>query len=225
MTPRPRSCLSTALVDRDELVGVLSLYSSNRDAFTPDHERVVEIVARQVATGLRHAAEFQSTKASSLRDRTTGLPNIEQFIQFSRAAEESTAMTSAPASLLLVHVTNLRQIATDLGRPAAENAFNLVVDATRRVLRATDMLFRHEDDQLIAVMLQTNDTTADALAGRLLDALRVTRASETHSVLVATALSTSPNDGRNFEALLKVARKRVQKSDGSGEPPAIDRVH
>src|SRR4029079_10358388 len=109
MTPRPRSCLSTPLIDKADLVGVLTLYSSNRDGFTADHERIVEIVAGQVATVLRHATEFQTEKAHSLRDKLTGLPNVEQFLQFSKSAQHGGGPIT-PAALLLIDVDNLKQI-------------------------------------------------------------------------------------------------------------------
>ena len=49
MSPRFRSSLSTPLISGEALVGVLLLYSSNKDAYSEDHERIVEVVARQVS--------------------------------------------------------------------------------------------------------------------------------------------------------------------------------
>src|SRR5215203_113942 len=53
ITPRPRSCLSTPLIVGNTLVGVLTLYSTSRDAFSEEHQRIAEIVARQVAPAIQ----------------------------------------------------------------------------------------------------------------------------------------------------------------------------
>ena len=68
LNPRPRSCLSTPLVADKELVGVLSLYPTSRDAFTEDHRRIIEVVARQVSQVVRHAVEFNTVRQTTLND-------------------------------------------------------------------------------------------------------------------------------------------------------------
>src|SRR2546425_6305939 len=45
---RLRSCISTPLLSEDELVGVLSLYAPEANAFNDDHRRIIEVVARQI---------------------------------------------------------------------------------------------------------------------------------------------------------------------------------
>jgi diguanylate cyclase (GGDEF)-like protein len=225
MSPRPRSCLSAALVDKTELVGVLTLYSTNRDGFNADHERVIEIIARQVAPVLRHASEFQNVTAVSLRDQLTGLPNFEQFVKFSRAAEESSG-ASAPASLLLIDVNNLKRINADFGRSAGDAALNHVVEVTRRVLRQTDMLFRDQDDQFIAVLLHTNETTSNSLAARLHEAIRALGDRMSFSLNVATAVAVTPRDGRSFEGLLRMARQQLHGNDDThNDHSSTDRIH
>src|SRR4029079_10635471 len=52
--PRLCSCLSTPLISDGELVGVLTLYSAQQNAFAEDHRRIIEVVARQVAQTVRH---------------------------------------------------------------------------------------------------------------------------------------------------------------------------
>src|SRR4051812_16864859 len=78
-SPPLRSCLSTPLVFNEELIGVLSLYSTQVNGFNDDHRRAIEALARQVAHIVKHATEFDST---SRRDALTGLPNLQQLEQF-----------------------------------------------------------------------------------------------------------------------------------------------
>ena len=51
---RLRSCISTPLVSTDNLVGVLSLYSTKSNGFNEDHRRIIELAARQIALTFAH---------------------------------------------------------------------------------------------------------------------------------------------------------------------------
>src|SRR4051812_37754244 len=226
MSPRQRSCLSTPLMVRDDLIGVLTLYSSNRNGFGADHERVIEIVARQVAPVLKQAAEFESNKATVLRDQLTGLPNMEQFYKFARSAYVE-INTLAPAALLLIDVDNLRQINADFGRRAGDAVLSHTVEMTRRTLRSADVLFRYEDDQFVALLLQTDESTATSIAEKLSDAISGHQRDFGFRFGVTISLASSSRDGDSFEQLLEAARQRFAdgkpsfKDDAS--PP--DRIH
>ena len=44
------SCISTPLVADDELMGVLTLYSNEPNCFNKFHARIVEVMAREIAS-------------------------------------------------------------------------------------------------------------------------------------------------------------------------------
>jgi GAF domain-containing protein len=60
-----KSCLSTPLLAGDALVGVLTLYSTAKQAFDDGHRRTVESLARQLAEALtdRQAVDAASALA------------------------------------------------------------------------------------------------------------------------------------------------------------------
>ena len=55
-----RSCLSTPLLADGQLVGVLALYSAQLGAFTDEHRRLVEVVARHVSHAVHRAAKVNT---------------------------------------------------------------------------------------------------------------------------------------------------------------------
>ena len=59
-SPTLKSCLSISLALEDDLVGVLALYSTELNAFTDDHRRIMEAISRQIATSLK-GADFATT--------------------------------------------------------------------------------------------------------------------------------------------------------------------
>ena len=193
IAPRPRSCLSAPLLIDKELVGVLTLYSTSRSAFNEEHQRVVEVVATQVAPIVRQATESGKSRASSLRDQLTGLPTVEHMRQVTSPVGETTL--PQPTSLLLVDVDNLGAINRIHGRQAGDEVLSRVVVAARRNLRAADLLFRHGSDEFIVLLLQTDHATAQSIGARIHDAAKVERVGAEPSFGVTVVAVTIPEDG------------------------------
>jgi putative nucleotidyltransferase with HDIG domain len=58
INPRLRSSLSTPLISHDELIGVLTLYSREFEAFDDADRRVIEAVSTQIAYSFKRACDF-----------------------------------------------------------------------------------------------------------------------------------------------------------------------
>jgi GAF domain-containing protein len=65
------------MVSKDELIGVLSLYSSEPGAFNDNHKRIIESVASQIAQTVQN---FESNSGSS-RDALTGFASVQRLGQ------------------------------------------------------------------------------------------------------------------------------------------------
>ena len=155
LDPRPRSCLSTPLVDHGSLVGVLSLYSPTKDAFTEDHKRIAEAIARQVSQTVLNATQFEQALASNLRDPMTGLPNAEHLRRLLAIAAADDVLVDNPLSLLVVTMDDLQGDDEQRIGSARDQTIRSVVEAIRNTLRGADVLFRQDDSELVALLTQT----------------------------------------------------------------------
>jgi putative nucleotidyltransferase with HDIG domain len=210
MHPRPRSCLSAPLLSGNTLVGVLSLYSSNKDAYSEEHERIIEVVARQVSTAILEAQGAERLRTRSFKDQSTGLPNLRHLIEFieSQFADDD---RRHPFCLVTIKFDP----ATPIGM---ERAAESVVSATRRGLRPADLLFRSGNDEFVAMLLNTERSAAAAITVRMASALDVLKADGIISS-VAFGLACAPSDAGEAERLLVVARERLTHDDNSGLRP------
>jgi GGDEF domain-containing protein len=211
MRPRLRSCLSTALVSNGELLGVLTLYSPAADAFSDDHRRIIEAVAKQVSPTLRQAIYSKHRRDSKVIDRLAGLPNRQQLRRFIQA-EVSMEGVRSPLSVILVSV----QTSTSSQPPVdatEERDLWQVVDAIRSVLRDGDILFRFSDYELVVLLTQTDANAAlvavSRIAGRISDSLEPLKRSSSALQGVTFGCASAPTDGMDGEALLNVARRRA----------------
>ena len=220
MRPRLRSCLSTPLVTNTELVGVLTLYSPAPDAFSDDHRRIIEAVARQVSPTLRQAIQSKYRRDSQMIDRLAGLPNRQQLRRFIQA-EISIEGVRSPLSIILIRV----QSSTSSQSPASGiemDGLARAIDGVRSVLREGDILFRYSNDELVVLLTQTDANSALAavskMGAKISDSLEPLMRSSGSLHGVSFGCASSPIDGVDADDLINVARRRTS---GGTQVPAV----
>jgi diguanylate cyclase (GGDEF)-like protein/putative nucleotidyltransferase with HDIG domain len=213
LKPPLRSCLSTPLMVATELVGVLTVYSTHRDAFTEDHRRLVEVVARQVSQTVKHAVEFSCNNSEKLGDQLTGLPNRQYLERF--VASELLASGDLPCSILLL---DLKHSTVKSSSRVAQPLIGQFVDAIRSGLRGADLLFRYDTDRFVALLTQTDGRTAESVGRRVAGELAAARLTEEEGTgtVVRLGRATAPEDGIKLSDLVRIAETRQL-----GPPPAI----
>ena len=225
MSPRLRSCLSVPLMTTGDLVGVLSLYSTFADAFSEDHQRVVEVVSKQVSTILKNATAFDRTRRQVFRDQLTGLPNIEHLYELAKAAAAAES-PNEPLSLVILDVDRLAAVNRTLGQHAGDQILDRIVRATRRTLRSADFLFRYRDDEFIVLLLQTDHDTCSSIARRIGESLKRESLVSNPSFSVSIAQATSPRDALDVEELIRIAGSRLKQNRvPGGREAGTDAVH
>jgi len=202
--PRLRSCLSTPLISGHRLLGVLTLYSTQQEAFDENHRRIIEAVARQVADRVAHVLKLGRAEAM---DALGGLPNRQQLQRFLRS-ELGEGRAFANLSLVFVSLSPYTKASSAAQEPSAR-----VVDAIRRVLRDGDILFRYGRHEFVVLLARTDGLTAT----RLVAAMTANASSGidgSHEIVdgvfaVAFGTATAPSDGTTADELIRTARSRV----------------
>jgi diguanylate cyclase (GGDEF)-like protein/putative nucleotidyltransferase with HDIG domain len=208
MSPRPRSCLSTPLVSGGNLIGVLTLYATARDAFSEEHQRVIEVVARQVTPAVQQSAELQRTKVKLLRDTLTGLPKLEHFRDIA-STQVSEATAERPVSLIVVSMKVLAN-GTEKQRShsLSDEVVSELVRLTRQSLRAADMLFQYGTSHFVGLLLHTDQATGSAIANRITVAISRSVSIGEHLTgpvdRIHVSVATAPDDGKSIEDLIRV---------------------
>jgi putative nucleotidyltransferase with HDIG domain len=210
LKPALRSCLSTPLVAGTEMIGVLTVYSTHREAFTEDHQRIVEVVARQVSHTIRGAVHYKRQHAKELRDQFTGLPNREHLQRF--IVSELSASAGLPCSIILLDISRNRS------RVSSEYDVTDVSRAMRSALRGADLLFTYDDGRFVALLTQTPAQVADTMARRIAMELSSTRAGDDAVAGFRIGRATAPDDGTNLTDLIRAAESRPQQSHSNNRP-------
>lgn len=225
MRPRLRSCLSTPLISESDLVGVLTVYSTHRDAFSEDHRRIIEAVSRQVTQTVRHAVDFERNRSAVFRDELTGLPNFQHFQKFV-ASEMATTGESSVFSIIVIALDSLKSINRRLGRTAGDQVLGRATEAIRKVLRGADVLFRYASDEFVVLLTQTDDDAARNVAARIAERIAEYQKSagwsHDNSLSVTLGVATAPMHGSTAEELVSAAKRRqVEHRASDLRPPSV----
>src|SRR4051812_10575683 len=207
-TPTPlRSCMSAALVSSDQLVGVISFYSSDLMAFNDEHRRILESVARPIAYTFRHTIEFAGT---ARRDPVTGLPHIEQLDSMLHTIFDSDPDGDSAHSIILIDIADLKDINDEHGRAGGDSLLRSVVQCVRSQIRVADILFRNTGDGFVAFLGSTDKSAADLIGENVHKALRRSSLAVSPSISItpqlAVSVASSPIDGVLLSDLVAAAR-------------------
>jgi GGDEF domain-containing protein len=199
------SALATPLCAGEEVVGVLTLYSTARNSFTTEHQQVVEFAARQIGPALERALSFEKERTASLFDAETGLPNEKYLERVLASAMYCGRSTGLRPGLLMLHTANGN------GSPAAADLALRLAATSRMAVRVTDLVFRTGDGEFTILMA---DTTADAMATvarRVTEAMGDVPADEQGS-RIESAFALFPEHAAEPGDLLRAARARRQQA-------------
>ena len=207
MRPRLSSCLATPLIAENQLFGVLSLYAVARDAFTEDHKRVVEVVARQVSHTLKKLFELPRSIAATT-DRPVASSSSQSFGSF--LSSGVTPSTDANIAIILISwVLPLRTRSTHSSEGLTERLEKLV--ATIRIhLRETDVLFRYGNSEFVIVLTRTDVGATEAIRQRIAAGLIDNTSAIDADALGRAALGVAiaPRDGDTMDELVSSARDK-----------------
>jgi diguanylate cyclase (GGDEF)-like protein len=204
---RLKTCISTPLAWRDELLGVVTLYGNEQQIFNQDHRRVLEAVARQISHTFHRAIDLN---ISSQPDPLTGLPHAEQLEKLVLGIAESESLDN-PHALLFVDIGNLKSINSQHGRAAGDEVLRHVVRQVRAGLRVADILFRNSGDDFVAFLGATDSVAANAIATRIRDLIARNPAVVNGRPLVVEATITataSPHEGLGLRDVFALAKQR-----------------
>ena len=110
-----QSALVVPLEGLNGVVGVLAMYQANRDAFTPDHLRILLAVASKVALSVENALKYQQAESSATTDYLTGLPNARSlFVHLAQEVARCRRMKTSLA-VLVCDIDGFKQINDSFG--------------------------------------------------------------------------------------------------------------
>jgi diguanylate cyclase (GGDEF)-like protein len=206
-----QSALAVPLEGLNGVVGVLAMYHANRDAFTPDHLRVLLAVGSKVALSVENALKYQQAESSATTDYLTGLPNARSL--FVHLAQEITRARRMKTSLavMVCDIDGFKQINDSFGHLEGDKLLRDFSTRLKEACRGYDYVARMGGDEFVITAPGLTPEAAKEKAERLNQAAIESGIEICGREIITLSVGTAfcPEDGYDVERLLADADRRM----------------
>ena len=204
------SALIVPIVHQGEVLGTINLYHPHADAFGPHDRQLLETIAERSAMALFNGLLFDRTRSHALTDPLTGLSNVRHLTQY---VEERCRQSEGrePFALLCLDLDSFKPINDNFGHQKGDQVLRDLSDIFRASVREGDVVARYGGDEFLIVLQEAGFEEAQAMAGRLQDAVSAYDPNLWHARLGSLRLGVSvgfgcfPDDGEDCASLMAAA--------------------
>ncbi len=213
--PEKHTTLQSALVVPLEglngVVGVLAMYNANRDAFTPDHLRILLAVASKVALSVENALKYQQAESSATTDYLTGLPNARSlFVHLAQEVARCRRMKT-PLAVMVCDIDGFKQINDSFGHLEGDKLLREFSARLKEACRGYDYVARMGGDEFVITAPGLTGEAAAEKAERLNQAAIESgrHVCGRELITLSVGIAFCPEDGFDVERLLAEADRRM----------------
>lgn len=205
------SALSIPLEGMNGVAGVLTLYGAEKDAFTTDHLRVLQVISAKVAVSIENALKYRQAESSASTDFLTGLYNARSLFLHLDSELARCRRLESPLAVLVSDLDGFKQVNDRFGHLEGNRLLQRVAHKLKESCREYDCVARMGGDEFVLVL---PGLTADAVK-KMIPRLRETVKQAGKEVLQQDVIGFSvgeayyPIDGNDAEKLLAEADRRM----------------
>ncbi|HWC31405.1 MAG TPA: sensor domain-containing diguanylate cyclase, partial [Dehalococcoidia bacterium] len=216
-----QSGLIVPLVVGARVVGTLACWSKDESKFSAEDERIMEMMASQVATAIVAADTTEASERRAHHDALTGLPNRRQLDQDKQGTLAELVKSGRNAVVAMVDIDHFKSFNDDYGHRVGDVTLQKVASVLRAAVRENDHVYRYGGEEFLVVFADTPSVDALILADRLRVAVESAPLSGENlepvgPVTISVGLALVPEHGTDIEALLMMADKAMYRAKDAG---------
>ncbi len=208
-----RSAVAVPLEGVNGVLGVLSLYHADRDAFTKDHLRILLAISAKIGLSIENALRFKQAESSATTDFLTTLPNARSlFVQLD--AELSRGhRNDLPMAVLVLDLDGFKGVNDRFGHLEGNKVLHSVGTGLKSVCREYDYIARMGGDEFVVLLPGAGPGDVHTKIAQLRSVVQdVGRGMFGGNALtVSIGVAHFPLDGNDAEQLLAEADRRMYK--------------
>ncbi len=181
-----RSWLGVPLFMYGDCEGVVAVQSSRVGAFKPEHQRLLESLALQIAAALQNAHLYELAMVDGL----TGLFVRRYFDARIDEEIERSKRYGTPFSVVMMDVDDFKKLNDTYGHLVGDRVLKAIANVVKAQMRGVDTAARYGGEEIAVILPRTEMVGAYALAERIREViaeLRITTDEDPPKVLGVTA--------------------------------------
>jgi diguanylate cyclase (GGDEF)-like protein/putative nucleotidyltransferase with HDIG domain len=206
-----RSALSVPLIGMNGTVSVLTLYHTERDAFTKDHLRILLAIIPKVALSIENALKYQQAESSASTDYMTGLPNARSLFLHLDGELARCKRLNSPLVVLVCDMNGFKQVNDKFGHLEGNKVLHKVALKLKESCREYDYVARMGGDEFVLVLpgLKLDQVQQKVQRLRAITAEAGREVCGTETLGLSVGHSQFPEDGTDADQLLSEADRRM----------------
>ena len=154
------------------VVGVMNLSRMIAGGFSQSELRLLSLLSDQAAVAISNASLHQMISRQAYSDTLTGLPNRRALDE--RLEEEVLAArrNSYSFAVVMMDLDGFKAVNDTYGHATGDDVLRMVFNQMARGVRTTDFLARYGGDELTLILSQTELSSAQIVAEKILEGMR-----------------------------------------------------
>ena len=209
-----RSALAVPLEGVNGVIGALTLYRADKDAFSRDHLRILLAITSKVSLAIENALRFQLAEDSATTDYLTLLPNARSLFLRLDSELARCRRTLEPLTVLVCDVDGFKQVNDRFGHLEGNRVLRCVADVLRENCREYDYVARMGGDEFV-ILLPGSDREAVYRRISEFQSIACDAPGAVHNagvINLSVGEAFYPDDGADAEQLLAEADRRMYRS-------------
>jgi len=205
------SALSAPLEDCAGVVGVLTLYRAEPNAFSRDQLRIVQAITAKLAVALQNSLMYRQARASATTDYLTGLPNTRSLFVHLDSEISRCERTSEVLSILVCDLDGFKEVNDRFGHLTGNRLLCLVAATLKESCREYDYVARMGGDEFVIVLPGLSGESLEMRQEEIQRATQRAAAGLREELVIGLSVGQAQfgDDGRTVEDLLAAADRRM----------------
>lgn len=197
------------------LMGAIEIYLHNEPIIPQNLQDLLQGIAAQAATAIRHAQVYREQEETSLTDELTRLPNRRYLGQRFLQERQRARRGHKPLGALMLDIDHFKQINDTYGHLVGDAVLAELAAIIRRSTREADVAARYGGEEFAVIVLETSLEGAMRLAGRIRAA--VERAVFPNHLHLTVSIGVAcTDDAERFDDLFQAADAALYQAKGQG---------
>ncbi|MEO5657474.1 MAG: diguanylate cyclase [Nitrospiria bacterium] len=215
------SGLTVPMVSQSRTIGVLGVYSVNRQAFSLDEVEFLQSVSNLIAVAIERRRAEETLEQYVIHDSLTGLYNRRYF--HGRLDEEvaRSGRNQRPLAILLCDLDRFKAINEAVGHAIGDEMLKAIATSIQGAVRETDLVFRWGGDEFVVVLPDAQREAVIITADRIRRGIR-SLSEQFHTELdLSVGVVLYPEHGAAPEDLMRVADHALYIAKKGGDKTHI----
>ncbi len=166
-----RSALVVPVTVRGEVLGVLAVYSEEKDRFTDEDEALLETIGNQVGVAVENARLYEKTLELAQVDGLTGLANRRYLMERLKQERDRAERYHTSLSVIILDLDKFKSFNDTYGHLQGDELLKAFSSMLNRQIRSADIAGRYGGEEFCVVLPNTSVKGALVIAERIRKAM------------------------------------------------------